>query len=139
MHTKRKTKEIRKTYLQRWLENHPRIWLYLTKNEYEYLSNLANKEKKSYKELLLETLRFMKEEYPKLKIIKEENNKLKKEKEQLEKTITQLQKELATMKEKYNQLKKEKEELEELISQLQEIRPTKIYDSISGVQARPKR
>jgi len=87
MPTKRKKG---KTYFQEWLKKHPRVWLYLTKEEHEYLTNLANKEKKSFKELLLEALKFMKEEYP----------KLKKEKEQFEKTITQMQAALSGIEER---------------------------------------
>jgi hypothetical protein len=46
----------KETYRERWLKAHPQIRLYLSKEEYELLKQIADKNKMSYKELIMKTI-----------------------------------------------------------------------------------
>ena len=53
----------RETYYDRWRREHPRIQLYLSREEYEWLKKLADEKGMSMKELILEAIRDAKKFY----------------------------------------------------------------------------
>jgi hypothetical protein len=50
----------KETYRERWLKAHPQIRLYLSKEEYELLKQIADKNKMSYKEIIMKALQDIK-------------------------------------------------------------------------------
>jgi flagellar biosynthesis/type III secretory pathway protein FliH len=55
----------RKTYREQWLRTHPQIRLYLNEEEYEILKQIADKNKISYKEIIMKAIQNIKEGYDK--------------------------------------------------------------------------
>jgi hypothetical protein len=49
-------KRKKETYRERWLREHPRISLYLSRDEYEALKRVADSQKTSMKEVVLNTI-----------------------------------------------------------------------------------
>lgn len=47
----------KETYYQRWRREHPRLQLYLSRDDYEWLSYMAERSKLSMKELVFEAIR----------------------------------------------------------------------------------
>jgi hypothetical protein len=46
----------KETYREKWLKAHPQIRLYLSKEEYETLKQIADKNKMSYKEIIMKAI-----------------------------------------------------------------------------------
>jgi len=56
-------KRKKETYYHRWLREHPRVSLYLNRSEYELLKRLADEEGISIKEVVVMSIRSIKEAY----------------------------------------------------------------------------
>jgi flagellar biosynthesis/type III secretory pathway protein FliH len=58
----------KKEYIKQWIRSHPQIRIYLNKEEYETIKQIAEKKKLSFKQILLKGIEYLKgesEEYKK--------------------------------------------------------------------------
>jgi len=69
--------EERLTYWQRWYREHPRICVHFSREEYEFLKSVADAQKLSYRELIVSTVRSLKELHDKLKEVQMKEEELK--------------------------------------------------------------
>jgi hypothetical protein len=52
----------KKEYIKKWIKEHPQIRIYLKKEEYEMIKQIANEKKLSFKEIFLKGIEYLKGE-----------------------------------------------------------------------------